>query len=32
MKRTTITLPHDLIEDLVKVTGTKNKTRAVLQS
>jgi hypothetical protein len=30
MKRTSLTIPHDLIDDLVKVTGAKNKTQAVI--
>jgi hypothetical protein len=30
MKRTTLTVPRDLIDNLVKVTGTKNKTQAVI--
>ncbi len=30
MKRTTLTVPHDLIEELVKITGAKNKTQAVI--
>jgi hypothetical protein len=29
-KRTTLTVPRDLIDNLVKVTGTKNKTQAVI--
>jgi len=29
MRRTSITLPQGLVDDLVKVTGGKNKTRAV---
>ncbi len=29
MGRTTITLPRDLVEDLLEVTLAKNKTRAV---
>ena len=30
MKRTTITLPRDLVDDLMGVTPAKNKTRAVI--
>jgi len=30
MKRTTLTVPRDLIDNLVKVTGAKNKTQAVI--
>ncbi len=30
VKRTTLTVPRDLIDNLVKVTGTKNKTQAVI--
>jgi len=30
VKRTTLTVPRDLIDTLVKVTGTKNKTQAVI--
>lgn len=30
MKRTTITLPQDLVEELLAITAAKNKTQAVL--
>ncbi len=30
MKRTTITLPQDLVNELLQVTPAKNKTRAVV--
>ncbi|MEW6380801.1 MAG: DUF2191 domain-containing protein [bacterium] len=30
MKRTTLTVPRDLIDELVKATGAKNKTQAVI--
>ncbi len=30
MKRTTITLPQDLVNELLAVTPAKNKTQAVL--
>ena len=32
MKRTTITLPAALVEDLLKVLSAKNKTQAVTQA
>ncbi len=32
MKRTTITLPAVLVEDLLKVLSAKNKTQAVTQA
>jgi hypothetical protein len=30
MKRTTVTLPRDLVKDLMEVTPAKNKTQAVI--
>ncbi len=30
MKRTTVTLPRELVEDLLDVTPAKNKTQAVV--
>ena len=30
MKRTTVTLPRGLVEDLLEVTPAKNKTQAVI--
>ena len=30
MKRTTVTLPQDLVDDLLEVTPAKNKTQAIL--
>ena len=30
MKRTTVTLPRDLVNDLMEVTPAKNKTQAVI--
>jgi hypothetical protein len=30
MKRTTVTLPRDLVKDLMQVTPAKNKTQAVI--
>ena len=30
MKRTTVTLPQELVEDLLDVTPAKNKTQAVV--
>lgn len=30
VKRTTLTVPSDLVDNLLKVTGTKNKTQAVI--
>ena len=30
MKRTTVTLPRELVEDLMEVTSAKNKTQAVI--
>lgn len=30
MKRTTLSVPRDLIDELVKATGAKNKTQAVI--
>jgi len=30
MKRTTITLPRDLVNELMEVTPAKNKTQAVM--
>lgn len=30
MKRTTVTLPKELVDDLVEVTPAKNKTQAVI--
>ena len=30
MKRTTVTLPRELVDDLLEVTPAKNKTRAVI--
>ena len=32
MKRTTVTLPRELVEDLLDVTPAKNKTRAVVSA
>jgi len=32
MKRTTITLPGDLVNDLMEVIPAKNKTRAVTEA
>lgn len=32
MKRTTLTVPYELIDDLIKVTGAKNKTQAVIMA
>ena len=32
MKRTTVTLPQDLVEELLEVLPAKNKTRAVTQA
>ncbi len=32
MKRTTITLPQDLVNELLAVTPAKNKTQAVLEA
>lgn len=32
MKRTTITLPKDLVDDLLKVLPAKNKTQAVTKA
>jgi len=30
MKRTTVTLPRELVDDLLRVTPAKNKTQAVI--
>jgi hypothetical protein len=30
MKRTTVTLPRELVDDLMEVTRAKNKTQAVI--
>lgn len=30
MKRTTVTLPQDLVEELLETTPAKNKTQAVI--
>jgi hypothetical protein len=30
MRRTTVTLPRELVDDLLEVTPAKNKTRAVI--
>ena len=30
MKRTTVTLPQDLVDDLLEVTPAKNKTQAII--
>lgn len=30
MKRTTITLPHELVNDLLEASPAKNKTQAVI--
>ncbi len=32
MKRTTVTLPRELVEDLLDVTPAKNKTQAVVSA
>ena len=32
MKRTTVTLPRELVEDLLDVTPAKNKTQAVISA
>jgi hypothetical protein len=32
MKRTTVTLPQELVEDLLDVTPAKNKTQAVVSA
>jgi len=32
MKRTTVTLPQDLVNELLQVTPAKNKTQAVLSA
>ncbi len=32
MKRTTVTLPQDLVNDLLQVSPAKNKTRAVISA
>jgi len=32
MKRTTVTLPRELVEDLLEVTPAKNKTQAVISA
>jgi hypothetical protein len=30
MRRTTVTLPRELVDDLMEVTSAKNKTQAVI--
>ena len=30
MKRTTVTLPRELVDELLKVTPAKNKTQAII--
>ena len=32
MKRTTLTLPQDLVEELLAITPAKNKTQAVINA
>jgi len=32
MRRTTITIPRELVEELLKVTQAKNKTQAVISA